>query len=67
VDRGHSVIAIEHSTELMVSADWIVDLGPGAGELGGRLVAQGTPEDVAASGTMTGQVLKQALADALPR
>jgi excinuclease ABC subunit A len=67
VDRGHSVIAIEHSTELMVSADWIVDLGPGAGELGGRLVAQGTPEDVAASGTMTGQVLKQALVDALPR
>jgi excinuclease ABC subunit A len=50
----------------MVSADWIVDLGPGAGELGGRLVAQGTPEDVAASGTMTGQVLVQALADALP-
>ena len=67
VDRGHSVIVIEHSTELMVSADWLIDLGPGAGDLGGRLVAQGTPEDVAASGTLTGQVLAQALADARPR
>ena len=62
VDRGHSVVVIEHNTDLMVSADWIIDLGPGAGDLGGHLVAQGTPEEVAASGTMTGQVLAQALA-----
>ena len=47
VERGHSVIVIEHSPEVMVSADWIIDLGPGGGDEGGRLVAEGTPEDVA--------------------
>ena len=67
VDRGHSVIVIEHSTEVMVSADWLIDLGPGAGDLGGQLVAQGTPEEVAASGSLTGQVLGQALHDARTR
>ncbi|WP_337174278.1 excinuclease ABC subunit UvrA [Paludisphaera sp.] len=57
VDRGHSVIVVEHSPEVMLAADWIIDLGPGAGERGGRIVAQGTPEDVARSGTATGEVL----------
>ena len=51
VDRGHSVIVIEHSPEVMVCADWIIDLGPGAGARGGKIVAEGTPEDVARSGT----------------
>ena len=50
VDRGHSVIVIEHSPELMICADWIIDLGPGAGDEGGRIVAQGTPEEVAGRG-----------------
>jgi excinuclease ABC subunit A len=62
VDRGHSVIVIEHSPEVMICADWIIDLGPGAGAEGGRIVAQGTPEQVAQSGTLTGQVLAQRLA-----
>ena len=45
----------------MVAADWIIDLGPGAGDEGGQVVAEGTPEDVARSGTFTGQVLAKAL------
>jgi excinuclease ABC subunit A len=61
VDRGHSVIIIEHSPEVMICADWIIELGPGAGAEGGRVVAQGTPEDVAKSGTLTGLVLADAL------
>ena len=62
VERGHSVIVIEHRADVMVSADWIIDLGPGGGDSGGRLVAEGTPEDVARSQTPTGQVLAKALA-----
>ena len=62
VDRGHSVIVIEHSPEVMICADWIIELGPGAGAEGGRIVAQGTPEDVAKSGSLTGKVLAEVLA-----
>ena len=61
VDRGHSVIVVEHSPDVMLAADWIVDLGPGAGEAGGRIVAEGTPEDVARFGTATGDVLADRL------
>jgi excinuclease ABC subunit A len=61
VDRGHSLIVITHSPEVMTCADWIIDLGPGAGDEGGRVVAQGTPEDLALSATATGAVLAQAL------
>ena len=66
VDRGHSVIVIEHSPEVMSCADWIIDLGPGAGDEGGQIVAQGTPEDVARSGTLTGMVIANALSGRLP-
>ena len=61
VDRGHSVIVTEHSPEVMVCTDWIIDLGPGAGAEGGKLVAAGTPEDVARSGSLTGGVIAAAL------
>ena len=63
---GHSLIVIEHSPEVMVSADWIIDLGPGAGDEGGRVVAQGRPEDVARADTPTGRLLAGLLAPSPP-
>jgi len=47
VDRGASVLVVEHDLQVIRAADWIVDLGPGAGRLGGQVVAQGTPDQVA--------------------
>jgi excinuclease UvrABC ATPase subunit len=58
VDSGKSVIVIEHHPAVMAHADWIIDLGPGAGHDGGRLVFEGTPADlVAARSTLTGEHL----------
>jgi excinuclease UvrABC ATPase subunit len=58
VDSGKSVIIIEHHQAVMAHADWIIDLGPGAGHDGGRVVFEGTPADlVAARSTLTGQHL----------
>jgi excinuclease ABC subunit A len=47
VDAGHTVLVIEHHVDVIKRADWVIDLGPGAGDAGGRIVAEGTPEDVA--------------------
>ena len=59
VDAGHTVLVIEHHLDVVKRADWIVDLGPGAGEAGGRVVAQGTPEDVArVAASATGRYLR---------
>ncbi|MCY7343190.1 MAG: excinuclease ABC subunit UvrA [Pseudonocardia sp.] len=58
VDSGRSVIVIEHHQAVMAHADWIIDLGPGAGHEGGRIVFEGTPADlVAARSTLTGEHL----------
>ncbi|WP_127572115.1 ATP-binding cassette domain-containing protein [Georgenia faecalis] len=60
VDAGRSVIVIEHHQAVMAHADWIIDLGPGAGRDGGRIVFEGTPADlVAARSTLTGEHLAQ--------
>jgi excinuclease ABC subunit A len=59
VDRGNSVLVIEHNLDVIKTADWIVDLGPEGGARGGTIVAQGTPEDVArTNGSYTGQYLR---------
>jgi excinuclease UvrABC ATPase subunit len=58
VDSGKSVIVIEHHQAVMAHADWIIDLGPGAGHDGGRIVFEGTPADlVGARSTLTGEHL----------
>ena len=59
VDAGHTVLVIEHNLDLIKRADWLIDLGPGAGDQGGKIVATGTPEDVAAVSTSpTGRYLR---------
>ncbi|MBV9773345.1 MAG: excinuclease ABC subunit UvrA [Gemmatimonadetes bacterium] len=62
VDAGHTVLLIEHNLDVIKTADWLVDLGPGAGPDGGRVVAMGTPEEVAAvPESLTGQWLARTL------
>jgi len=62
VSLGNTVLIIEHHLDVIKQADWIIDLGPEGGEAGGRVVAQGTPEQVARSRrSHTGQVLARAL------
>jgi excinuclease ABC subunit A len=66
VDAGHSVVIIEHNLDVIKSADWVIDLGPEAGDQGGKLVAEGTPEEIAAcANSQTGNALKEVLG--LPR
>jgi excinuclease ABC subunit A len=62
VERGDTVVVIEHHPDVIVAADWVVDLGPEGGAAGGQLVAQGTPEDVArVQASHTGAVLRAEL------
>jgi excinuclease ABC subunit A len=62
VDRGNTVIVIEHNPHVIKTADWIIDLGPEGGERGGYVVATGTPEEiVSVNKSYTGQYLKEVL------
>jgi excinuclease ABC subunit A len=60
ISRGHSIVAIEHHLDFLNASDWIVDLGPGGGTAGGRLVAEGTPKDIRrAPASLTGRFLAE--------
>src|SRR6266550_3495617 len=62
VDKGNTVIVIEHNLDVVKTADWVIDLGPEGGELGGRVVAEGPPENIAQSkSSHTGEYLRKVL------
>ena len=67
VDRGNTVLVVEHNLDVIKNADWIIDLGPEGGAGGGRVVTAGTPEQVAAApGSHTGTFLRRVLAARTP-
>ncbi|MDQ7082184.1 MAG: hypothetical protein Q9N34_03730 [Aquificota bacterium] len=62
VDRGNTVVVIEHNLDVIKCADWVIDLGPEGGERGGQVVAVGTPEEIAeVPNSYTGMYLKKYL------
>ena len=62
INRGHSILVIEHNLEVIKSADWIIDLGPEGGEKGGYLVFEGRPEDIVkCKDSYTGRFLREKL------
>jgi excinuclease ABC subunit A len=66
-DMGNTVLVVEHDAETIERADWVIDLGPGAGRLGGELVASGTPDDIRRNpGSLTGKYLSGALEIPVP-
>jgi excinuclease ABC subunit A len=61
-DAGNTIVVIEHNLDVIKTADWLIDMGPEGGDGGGRLVASGTPEDVAANAAShTGRYLASLL------
>ncbi|GBQ28215.1 excinuclease ABC subunit UvrA [Gluconacetobacter azotocaptans] len=67
VDQGNTVVVIEHNLEVIKTADWVLDMGPEGGDGGGRIVAEGTPEDIAACpDSHTGRFLRPLLAEVAP-
>ena len=68
IDQGNTVVVIEHNLDVIKTADWIIDLGPGGGHHGGKIIAQGTPEQVVRSRkSFTGQFLRNYMSKNLPR
>ena len=62
IDAGATVIVIEHDLDMIANADYAVDLGPGGGDAGGRIVAEGAPEELIRSeGSLTGRYLREVL------
>jgi excinuclease ABC subunit A len=62
VDKGNTVLVIEHNMDIIKSADWVIDVGPEGGVYGGEIVGEGTPEEVAkVKDSWTGKYLKEAL------
>jgi excinuclease ABC subunit A len=62
VEKGNTIVVIEHNLDVIKSADWIIDLGPEGGEKGGQIIAEGSPEDIAkVKKSYTGQFLKKVL------
>jgi len=62
VDAGNTVLVVEHNLELVKAADWVIDLGPEGGAAGGKLIAEGTPEQIAeVRESYTGQSLREIL------
>jgi excinuclease ABC subunit A len=62
VDKGNSILVIEHNLDVIRCADWVIDLGPEGGDKGGELIAEGTPEDIVKNDkSYTGIYLKQVL------
>jgi len=62
IDKGNSLVVIEHNLDVIKCADWVIDLGPEGGEKGGKIVAEGTPETISKKGdSVTGNYLKEKL------
>ena len=67
IDAGGSVIMVEHDLDLIAQSDWVIDMGPGAGSRGGRVVAEGTPSDIVRAGGLTAEALSARLDNSAQR